>query len=256
MLSNQSIVDIERLLTQGEATPALIRALKQDPRKGVQVLYRRWLLEQQKLKAERERLQNLLAFDTRYRPARGLLAGVDEAGRGPLAGPVVAAAVILPADAGLPPGTDDSKKLPARKREILARQLKEIALCWSVGIVPPQVIDEINIHRGTLRAMQKALSGLKTPPAVVLVDGLYSCDFPVSQIKVVKGDRKSASIAAASIIAKVERDNLMREYAEKFPQYGFEKHFGYPTEMHRLAIREHGVSPVHRKSFAGVKEWV
>ncbi|WP_366921639.1 ribonuclease HII [Metallumcola ferriviriculae] len=253
MLRDKSIKDIEKILLQGLLSPGMVRALRNDPRKGVNKLYQRWCQKQQQDKEEQERLAKLLAFDAGYLPANGFLAGVDEAGRGPLAGPVVAAAVILPTGVTLPLGTDDSKRLNAPKREYIAKQIKHLAF-WAVGVIPPQIIDEINIHQATLRAMETALSTLCEVPEIILIDGIHTCRFPSAQIKVVKGDQKSAAIACASIIAKVERDSIMRKYSQIYPQYGFDRHFGYPTEEHRKAVIKYGVSSIHRCSFSGVKE--
>lgn len=177
-----------------------------------------------------------------------LLAGVDEAGRGPLAGPVVAAAVILKKNF-YNPEINDSKKLSALKREKIYKLITDVALSYSFGIVAPDIIDEINILNATKRAMRQAIDGLKVPPDIVLIDGLTITDLPVQQLAIIKGDTLSLSIAAASILAKVTRDNIMQQYHKQYPVYQFDKHKGYPTKLHRRCIREYGPCPIHRKSF-------
>ena len=183
----------------------------------------------------------------------GLICGVDEAGRGPLAGPVVAAAVILdprqPID-----GLNDSKKLTAVRRETLAVEIREKALAWAVAEASVQEIDRINILQASLLAMQRAVSGLSLMPEKALVDGnkcpVLAC--PVEAI--VGGDGKLAAIAAASILAKTVRDAQMQELHVLYPQYGFDRHKGYPTALHLAALREHGISPVHRRSYGPVAQ--
>ncbi len=178
------------------------------------------------------------------------VAGIDEAGRGPLAGPVVAAAVQL--DLSNPiPGINDSKKLSAQKREALYDIITAQALAWSVASVSPEEIDRINILQASLRAMKIALDTLNTQWSMALIDGnqpLHALS-PDQQLTLVKGDGKSASIAAASIIAKVTRDRIMRKYHTQYSEYGFDSHKGYPTEKHRTCVRKYGLSPIHRKTF-------
>lgn len=182
------------------------------------------------------------------------VAGVDEAGRGPLAGPVVAAAVILP-DAASIPRLNDSKLLSANQRETLFSLVKETAVGFGVGIVSPETIDEINILQATRLAMTRAVEQIDPLPDYLLIDGPISLDLQTPQRPVIKGDRLSFSIAAAAILAKVTRDRIMMEFHEQFPQYGFDAHKGYATQAHREAIRLHGPSPVHRKCFKGVREY-
>lgn len=181
---------------------------------------------------------------------RGLfpLAGVDEAGRGPLAGPVVAAAVILPPGARLK-GLRDSKLLRPSLRESLFEEIQKAALCWGVGIVEAPEIDRINIVEATRRAMEKAVAGLDPQPMALLVDGTMRIRHPALQFTIVKGDQRSHSISAASVLAKVTRDRLMQDYHEQYPQYGFRNHKGYGTREHLEAIRSHGMCPIHRRSF-------
>lgn len=183
-------------------------------------------------------------FEKGYR----LICGVDEAGRGPLAGPVCAAAVILPANAEIP-GLNDSKKLTDKRRRELYPIIKEKAIAYGIAFADEKEIDEINILQATFRTMERAVAQLNTKPDFVLVDGnkLPVLDVPAEAI--VQGDSRSASIAAASILAKVTRDDLMLELAKTYPQYGFDIHKGYGTKAHYEALRNHGACPVHRLSF-------
>lgn len=184
-----------------------------------------------------------------------LIAGVDEAGRGPLAGPVVSAAVILPADFSVD-GVNDSKKLTAAKRDRLFDRIRAEAVSVAVGIADHEEIDRLNILQASLLSMKRAVKALETPPDYLLIDGIFTVSYPAAQEAVKKGDSLSMSIAAASIIAKVTRDRIMDNYDREFSQYGFKKHKGYPTQKHREAIRQHGPSPIHRKSFSGVREFL
>ena len=174
--------------------------------------------------------------------------GIDEAGRGPLAGPVFAAAVILPDDLG-DLGINDSKKLSEKKRDALFDVIKEKAIAWSVASASEQEIDEINILNATFLAMKRAVEGLSVKPDIALVDGNRKPKTGIEEMTLVKGDSKSISIAAASILAKVSRDRYLLELDEKYPEYQFKKHKGYPTALHYEMIKEHGISPVHRLSF-------
>ncbi len=187
-------------------------------------------------------------LDKRLWKKHNFLAGVDEAGRGPLAGPVVASAVILPRNF-YHPKIDDSKKLSAVKREHLFTVITNVALSYSFGVIDPGIIDQINILNATKLAMQNAINQLHPKPSIILVDALRISNIPVKQISIVKGDTLSISIAAASILAKVKRDALMREYHKIYPQYQFEKHKGYPTKLHRQCIKAYGPCPIHRKTF-------
>jgi ribonuclease HII len=181
------------------------------------------------------------------------IAGIDEAGRGPLAGPVVAAAVIMRAS-DLIPEVNDSKLLSAAVREKLFAQIREKAVAVGVGIVSSEVIDEINIYQATRLAMRNAVAQIDPLPDYLLIDGPISLALEIPQRPIVKGDRQSMSVAAAAIIAKVTRDRIMMELHEQYPQYGFDRHKGYGTKTHKDAIAKHGPSPIHRKFFKGVKE--
>lgn len=179
-----------------------------------------------------------------------LVAGADEVGRGPLAGPVVAAAVILPLEEEKRIfGIDDSKKLSKKKREALAEKIKETAVAYAIEEVDEETIDKINILQATRLAMKRAIEKLSPRPDFVLTDGNMTLDIPIPQESVVKGDAKIASIGAASILAKVYRDALMEKYAEAFPYYGFERNAGYGTRAHIEAIREMGICTIHRRTF-------
>ncbi len=180
------------------------------------------------------------------------VAGVDEVGRGCLAGAVVAGAVILDLSKPLPVGLNDSKKLSKKKREIIAEEVKEHALDYAIGQIEADEIDKINILEATKKAMILAVQNLKIKADFLLIDALELKNINLPQKGIIKGDSVSASIAAASIIAKVYRDNLMRDFAVKYPEYGFEKHAGYGTKAHFEALRNHGATPLHRKSFRGV----
>lgn len=179
-----------------------------------------------------------------------LICGIDEAGRGPLAGPVAAGACILPLDHDIL-GINDSKKLSEKKREELYGIITGEALAWNVALVSPERIDEINILKATYEAMRQAVAGLSRKPDAVVVDAVTIPDFSYPQCGIVKGDAQCLSIAAASILAKVTRDHLMYEYDEKYPEYGFAKNKGYGTAAHIQALKEHGPCPIHRRSFIG-----
>ena len=198
-----------------------------------------------KLKIERELLSQ--GFET--------IAGVDEVGRGPLAGPVVCAAVIMPLkEIEIIQGVDDSKKLSPKKREILAKLIQERALAYTVYEVNEKIVDEINILQATRLGMKNALESLKIVPDTVITDGNMTLDIPFPQRSIVHGDALSYSIGAASIVAKVFRDALMEKYAKTYPAYGFERNKGYGTAEHIRAIKEHGICPIHRRTFVN-KFW-
>lgn len=178
------------------------------------------------------------------------IAGVDEVGRGPLAGPVVCAAVIMPLEEdALVIGVDDSKKLSEKKREQLAEEIKSRALCYTIIEIDEKTIDEINILEATKLGMKKAIETLAIPPEIVLTDGNMTIDTHFPQHSVIHGDALSYSIGAASIIAKVYRDNLMDEFAKTYPQYAFDKNKGYGTAAHIQGIKEYGLCPIHRRTF-------
>ena len=204
-------------------------------------------LEWEKLEKELARLSAMEEYEREYRDCQ-LICGVDEAGRGPLAGPVAAGAVILPKDCRIL-YLNDSKKLSEKRREELFLEIQEKAVAFCVGIVGPERIDEINILQATYEAMRQAIEGLGVKPDLLLNDAVTIPGVDIFQVPIIKGDAKSVSIAAASILAKVTRDHMMMEYDGLFPQYGFGKHKGYGTAAHVAAIKEFGPCPIHRRSF-------
>lgn len=181
-----------------------------------------------------------------------LIAGIDEVGRGCLAGPVVAAACVLDLERPLPKGLNDSKKLTAKQRGEIGEELRETAVAYAVGQIEADEIDRINILQATIRAMGVAVGNLDPQPQYLLIDAVRLLDVAIPQKSIIKGDAVSASIAAASVIAKLFRDALMRDYHVTYPQYGFIEHVGYATRTHRDALKAHGPSPIHRRSFRGV----
>jgi ribonuclease HII len=201
-----------------------------------------------RIEAQRERLLQMTEYErAHWEKGEYLIAGVDEAGRGPLAGPVVAACVIMPSD-DLILGINDSKKISEKRREALYDEILQKAVDYSVGIVDHKTIDEINILNAARLAFQKALEGLKIDPEYIYTDAMeIQADVPVTAL--IKGDAKVYTIAAASIVAKVTRDRIMREYDRVYPQYLFAKHKGYGTKEHYEAIRNYGISEIHRKTF-------
>ena len=206
-------------------------------------------ISEEKLALERVRLEGMREFENKYSDL-AYVAGIDEAGRGPLAGPVVAAAVILPKDIFLP-FLNDSKKVTEKRRDVLFDEIKQNAIAYGIGIASNTLIDEINILQATYEAMREAVNALKKTPDVLLVDAVHIPDINIKQVGIVKGDAKSVNIAAASILAKVTRDRLMAEYDKIYPEYGFASNKGYGTATHIAALKEIGPCAIHRKSFIG-----
>jgi ribonuclease HII len=254
--------DLRRLYVD-EARPlprALEEALRCDGRAGVRALLATIARRRHANRAEGQRLRRMLAYEREHWSAGiRLVAGVDEAGMSPLAGPVVAAAVILPTDCRLA-GCDDSKKLRPEQREALAPVIRERALAWAVGQASPEEIDALNIYQAGLLAMRRALEGLALAPEVALIDGRrWPLGRPAKgaepggasprQVPIVGGDGLSLSIAAASILAKTTRDAVMVSLDAEYPGYGLAQHKGYPVRQHREAIRRLGLLPIHRRSF-------
>ena len=204
-------------------------------------------LKGERLEKELNRLEQMWEYEKAH-PDCALICGVDEAGRGPLAGPVVAGAAVLPKDSRIL-YLNDSKKLSEKRREELFVRIKEEAIVWAVGIVGPERIDEINILQATYEAMKQAIGNLSQTPDLLLCDAVTIPEVKIPQISIIKGDAKSLSIAAASVLAKVTRDHMMEEYDKLYPQYGFGKHKGYGTAAHIQAIREFGPCPIHRRTF-------
>ena len=206
-------------------------------------------ISEEKLALERVRLEGMREFENKYSDL-AYVAGIDEAGRGPLAGPVVAAAVILPKDIFLP-FLNDSKKVTEKRRDVLFDEIKQNAIAYGIGIASNTLIDEINISQATYEAMREAINSLEKTPDVLLVDAVHIPDINIKQVGIVKGDAKSVNIAAASILAKVTRDRIMAEYDKIYPEYGFASNKGYGTATHIAALKEVGPCAIHRKSFIG-----
>ena len=205
--------------------------------------------KQEKLQKERERLEAMRSFEHQYE-GYGAVCGIDEVGRGPLAGPVVAGAVILPTDCEIL-YLNDSKKLSEKKRELLYDEIMEKAVATGIGVISPARIDEINILQATYEAMRMAIGNLEIQPSVLLNDAVTIPLVDLPQVPIIKGDAKSVSIAAASIIAKVTRDRMMAEYEEIYPGYSFASNKGYGSAQHIAALKELGPTPIHRRSFIG-----
>lgn len=230
-----------------------IMELKSDKRKGVQLLYSKWLKKQEQLIKQKNQFEQMSRYEKELRLENiHMVAGVDEVGRGPLAGPVVAAAVILSEDFFLL-GLNDSKTLSEKKREEFYQTIMNQALSVGIGSASAAEIDEFNIYQATKLAMTRAVQQLSIRPDYLLVDAM---EIPISipQKAIIKGDAKSVSIAASSIVAKVTRDRYMKELGVKYPQYGFENHMGYGTAFHLEAINKFGIIAEHRRSFAPIKE--
>lgn len=233
-----------------------VAILQQDERKGVQVALQAYDRRIAKEKQVWAHIQELRAKETSLRAAGyQLIAGVDEVGRGPLAGPVVAGAVILPAD--MPAAYfNDSKQLSHAKRQNLVKDIERYALAYSVNEQTAEVIDSTNILQATKKAMTHSLASLSLEPDYVLIDAVHLNRIHTPQESIIKGDATTYCIAAASIYAKEYRDNLMKKYADLYPQYGFENNAGYGTKQHLAAIEKYGVTPIHRRTFAPVKNYI
>ncbi len=229
--------------------PGLIEEYSADERESVKKIIHSAQTKLEKLKAERARLEVMKFFEKKYGECE-LICGIDEAGRGPLAGPVCAGAVILRKDKEIL-YINASKKLPAARRDELFDKIKELSLACAVGLSDNKRIDEINILNATYEAMRKAIAGLGKKPDILLNDYVKIPDVDIKQVSITHGDAQSVSIAAASIMAKVTRDRIMDEYDKQYPDYGFARNKGYGTEQHINAIREKGLTPIHRLSFVG-----
>ena len=249
-----SISEIEeRLLDGHEVDGHFLQILKTDERKGVQQLVMRWQKKREREKQVHAKFLEMNNYEAKLREqGYQFIVGIDEVGRGPLAGPVVAAAVILP-EGFYVLGIDDSKKLSEAKREVFFEEITAKAIDFSVGIISAEEIDRINIYEATKKVMLSAVAGLKQTPDFLLIDAM-KLDTPYPYEAIIKGDAKSISIAAASIIAKVTRDRMMKELAIQYPGYGFAQNMGYGTKEHLDAIQMVGITPYHRKSFAPIKD--
>lgn len=218
-----------------------------DPRSGVQKILTKYQKQDKKLAEERIRIKKMYAYEEKY-SQYDYICGIDEVGRGPLAGPVVAGAVILPKGCEIL-YINDSKQLSAQKREALYEEIKSKAIAIGIGIVSPAKIDEINILQATYMAMREAISKLSVVPQLLLNDAVTIPEVIIPQVPIIKGDAKSVSIAAASIVAKVTRDRLMEEYDRVLPGYGFASNKGYGSAEHIAALKELGPTPIHRNTF-------
>ena len=245
----KSIQEIKEELKTAEQTELLklIDFYAQDKRKGVQTAVAQARKQMEALEKEKQRIEAMKSFEHQYEHL-GYVCGIDEVGRGPFAGPVVAGAVILPKDCDIL-YINDSKKLSEKKREELYEEIMEKAVAVQVGYASPARIDEINILQATYEAMREAVSKLPVTPQILLNDAVTIPGITIPQVPIIKGDAKSVSIAAASIIAKVTRDRLMREYDKIMPEYGFASNKGYGSREHIEALRTYGATPIHRKSF-------
>jgi ribonuclease HII len=233
---------------------ALEAALRSDPRAGARAILQAVARRRFENRAEGQRLRRLLRYESALWSTGVLrVAGIDEAGVSPLAGPVAAAAVVFAPGSRIP-GVDDSKRLDAATRERLEAEIKETALAWSVGFADVAEIDTINIYWASMLAMRRALEGLSFAPEHLLIDARRIKDVTIPQQPIVRGDSKSLTIAAASILAKTARDALMQRLDGEYPGYGFAKHKGYPVREHVAAMKRLGVTPVHRRSFGPVRE--
>ena len=230
----------------------LLTELEQDSRSGVIQAIAKRKREIQKRIDEDERLEGMLAYEKEcYARGMELIAGVDEVGRGPLAGPVVAAAVILPKACKIP-GLNDSKKIPKSKHKEIYEAVLQNAIAIGIGARDNQVIDQVNIYEATKLAMMEAIGQLEPQPQHLLIDAM-KLDLPISQTSIIKGDANSLSIAAASIVAKVTRDQMMEEFDKEYPGYDFAQNAGYGTAKHLAGLDKLGVTPIHRRSFEPVK---
>ena len=242
----------ERLATIDDLDHPLFEELILDGRAGVQAAISKRKRELQKQVDEDLRLEKMLAYEKElYAQGIDLIAGVDEVGRGPLAGPVVAAAVILPKACKIP-GLNDSKKIPKSKHKEIYEAVLQNAIAIGIGVKDNQVIDQVNIYEATKLAMMEAIGQLEPQPQHLLIDAM-KLDLPISQTSIIKGDANSLSIAAASIVAKVTRDQMMEEFDCEYPGYDFTQNAGYGTANHLAGLDKLGVTPIHRRSFEPVK---
>ena len=246
-MKSLAVIKQELETASREERKSMLALLKDDTRTGVINLIKKYEKQEEKYLAELARIEVMKQFEYAHADAT-YICGIDEVGRGPLAGPVVAGAVILD------PNNDilylnDSKKLSEAKRNELYEEIKEKAIAYQIGIMPPAVIDELNILNAKYKAMQEAVHGLSVTPDLLLNDAVIIPDLPMEQVKIIKGDAKSLSIAAASILAKVERDRMMVEYDKLYPEYGFASNKGYGSKEHIEALKKYGPCPIHRASF-------
>lgn len=255
-MKRKTIQEIKQILSQiTDPNDEQLIEIKADERLGVQKSLQQWSRQLELKREQVQKLQKIMTFERDlHKEGYRLIAGIDEVGRGPLAGPVVAAAVVLPSDFNVV-GVNDSKKLSQKKREELYSLIQENAIDIGIGIVGQEVIDEINIYEATKQAMSYAIDDLTFGPDYLLIDAM-KLPVEIPQQSLIKGDARSVSIAAASIIAKVSRDRLMAEYSQIFSGYGFENNAGYGTKEHLEGLEKFGITPIHRKTFAPVKKYI
>lgn len=252
-MKKESIANLKTMLQSQNMTNEQIKELKRDERLGVKKLIKQYENKLEKERIKRQTYRTMKEFDKKFlHHDMKWIAGVDEAGRGPLAGPVVAAAVILPKDVDFN-GLTDSKQLTELERNMYYEQIKKNAIAYHIEIISAEEIDRLNILEATKLAMTNALLQLEKYPDIALIDAVQLTDLPFQQASIIKGDDKSLSIAAASVLAKVTRDKWMEKYDELYPQYGFKKHKGYGTKEHMDAMKRYGVCPIHRTSFRPVQ---
>lgn len=248
-MNRQSLKEIDELFgnSDSDGRPELYRIYGSDERAGVQKLIEKYRRQDEKMELEKQRLKKMHLYEEKYADL-GYICGIDEVGRGPLAGPVVACAVILPKNCEIL-YINDSKQLSASKRESLYTEIMEKAVSVGIGMTGPARIDEINILQATYEAMREAVGKLSVTPGVLLNDAVTIPGIDIRQVPIIKGDAKSVSIAAASIVAKVTRDRLMAEYESVLPGYGFASNKGYGSQEHIEALKKLGPTPIHRQSF-------
>ncbi|SET83427.1 RNase HII [Salinibacillus kushneri] len=254
MTKKETIKEIREKLATDTYSPSEWEAYQKDNRKGVQDLVSKQKKKDKEKQQQKDQFEHMLIWEKNlWNKGYTYIAGIDEAGRGPLAGPVVAGAVIIDESFYIE-GLDDSKKLPESTRERFFDEIKEKAVGFGIGIVDSQTIDQINIYQATKLAMKKAVMDIKNDPQYLLIDAVKLPELPVHQESLVKGDQKSVSIAAASVLAKVTRDRMMKDIDREYPSYQFASNMGYGTKVHLEALKQNGPTPFHRRSFTPVKE--
>ncbi|WP_031515361.1 ribonuclease HII [Desulfofalx alkaliphila] len=255
-LTRLTVSEIKKYVNDYPPDEQVLEQLAADGRAGVRRIYHLIQNKREKLLREYQRLEKLFTYEQQlFSQGKKYIVGIDEVGRGPLAGPVVAGAVIFPKDVVIH-GLNESKKVSAAKRRKLAKEIKEKAVAWSLGLATVQEINRFNIYQATLLAMRRAVGKLSTRPEHLLVDAVNIPGINIPQFAIKGGDRLSGSIAAASIIAKTYRDEMMQNYHKKYPRYQFDRHKGYPTKEHLEALKKYGPSPIHRSGYAPVAELI
>lgn len=251
----ERVQDIKKQLDTINSQEELNPEWLQDTRNSVQQALKSWFRKQEKLKEQQKKLEYMMRYekDIQTKGYR-FIAGIDEVGRGPLAGPVVAACVIMPLENGIT-GIDDSKKLSEKKRQELYEHIVQHAVSIGIGVVDAGEIDTLNIYQATKVAMQKAIDNMEIKPDYLLIDAMQ-LENHLPQQSIIKGDANSYQIAAASIVAKVTRDELMKDYALQYPQYDFEHNAGYGTPKHLDGLQKYGITPIHRRTFEPIKSMV